>query len=165
MSQLLIDSHSPETTQSTASQLAGHLVPGDVLALCGELGSGKTCFTKGLARGLGANPRAVTSPTFVLMNVYEGRLPIYHFDAYRLSDSDAFLDLGAEEYLYGNGVSVVEWADRVLEALPEDCLEIHFTHQGLSDRKLEWNPTGPRSTEILEQVKVTRCCGDPQKNA
>jgi tRNA threonylcarbamoyladenosine biosynthesis protein TsaE len=138
-------------TQAIAEALAPSLEPGDVLALVGELGTGKTCFTQGLARSLGVpNPRVVNSPTFVLLNVYHGRFRVYHFDAYRLSGADAWLDLGVDDLLYGDGVCLIEWADRVQDALPPDRLEVRFTHAGPSERELTFIPTGSRAGQILD---------------
>lgn len=153
MQPILLVSSSPEVTRRAAEALAPVLAPGDVLALSGDLGSGKTCFTQGLARGLGiTEPGVVNSPTFVLLNVYQGALPIYHFDAYRLGDSQAWLDLGAEDFLYGDGVSVIEWADRVQDALPSDRLEIHFGHSGPTIREIRFLGFGERSEGILRAV-------------
>jgi len=154
-------SDSPERTRSAAEALAPSLRGGEVLALVGELGAGKTCFTQGLARALGVpDPRVVNSPTFVLLNVYEGRLPIYHFDAYRLADPETWLDLGAEDLLYGGGVSIIEWADRVEEALPPDRLEIRFEHAGHSERELVFAPRGAGAEELLRSAEqALRACG------
>ena len=147
-------SSSPEVTQRAAEALAPVLAPGDILALSGDLGSGKTCFTQGLARGLGiTEPGVVNSPTFVLLNVYQGALPVYHFDAYRLGDSQAWLDLGAEDFLYGDGVSVIEWADRVQDTLPLDRVEVHFGHSGPTTREIRFLGTGERSEEVLRAVE------------
>jgi len=155
-----LHSDSPERTHSAAEGIAPSLRGGEVLALTGELGAGKTCFTQGLARALDvADPRAVNSPTFVLLNVYEGRLPIYHFDAYRLADPDTWLDLGAEDLLYGGGVSIIEWADRVEEALPPNRLEIRFEHAGPTERELTFTPMGAQAEELLKSAaQALRAC-------
>jgi len=131
-------SHSREETFRIASALGRSLAgspatqPGGawVVALTGELGSGKTTFTKGLAQGLGCEPDRVQSPTFVLRQEYRGRLPLKHYDAYRLSGSQELLALGFEEDLDSTGVVVVEWADRVLEAVPLAALRIELEHVG-----------------------------------
>ena len=123
-------------TQDVAAVL-GHIVaPGDVVTLDGDLGAGKTHFTQGLALGLGV-VRSVTSPTFALMEVYdEGRLPLYHFDLYRLEDSLQLEDIGFYEYVEGPGVSCVEWASRFPEELPEDHLEVRIEVIGERKRRL-----------------------------
>jgi len=132
-------SKSPDETLRIASKLAADLRPGDVLALVGELGAGKTCFVKGLASGLGVPEGTyVRSPSFVLMNEYEGgRLPLYHFDFYRLADPDELLDLGLDEYFFGEGVTVVEWADRFPGTMPDGARIIEFRIAGESEREIE----------------------------
>ena len=104
--------------ENFASNFATRLQPGDVVCLTGDLGAGKTVFTRGVARGLGYAD-AVTSPTFALMHVYEGgRLPVYHFDLYRLNNADDLESVGCEEYIQGTGVCIFEWAERAPEAMP-----------------------------------------------
>ena len=114
-------SNSVEETEALGAELAGRLEPGDVVAFTGDLGAGKTAFVRGLARGLGI-PDRVTSPTFTIVNEYEGPIPLFHFDMYRLEDADALFDIGWEDYLSRDGVCAVEWSERVTEALPEDTL-------------------------------------------
>ena len=121
---------SAEETEAAGERLATALRPGDVVALVGELGAGKTCFIQGLVRGLGAATRA-TSPTFVLINQYRGRLPIYHVDAYRTRSLAELLDLGLLELMGGDGVTVVEWADRLRPLLPPGTIEV--TIDGVGD--------------------------------
>ena len=121
---------SPEETARAGERLGQTLGPGAVVALSGELGSGKTCFIQGLARGLGVT-RAATSPTFVLVNQYAGRVPVYHVDAYRTESLTELVDLGLEELLGGEGVTVVEWADKLLPLLPPDT--IHVRIEGVGD--------------------------------
>ena len=119
-------SNSPDETESFGRQFAGNLKPGDVLALIGDLGAGKTQFVKGLVAGIGQGG-TVTSPTFTLIHEYSGgRLPVYHFDFFRLEDQPAAERLGLEEYLFGDGVSVIEWADRFPELIPDDARWISF---------------------------------------
>ena len=114
--------HNELETEALAARLAQTLAPGTVLAYVGGLGMGKTAFTRGLAKGLGYKGR-VTSPTFNIVNEYEGgRLPLFHFDMYRLADADALFDIGWEDYLDRDGVCAVEWSERVTEALPSDTL-------------------------------------------
>ena len=109
-------SHSTAETEAAGDALARRLRPGTVLAYQGGLGMGKTAFTRGLARGLGCEDR-VTSPTFTIVNEYEGRIPLFHFDMYRLPDADALFDIGWEDYLARGGVCAVEWSENVEEAL------------------------------------------------
>jgi len=126
---------SPEETEAAGERLAAMLRPGDVVALVGELGAGKTCFIQGLVRGLGATTRA-TSPTFVLINQYRGRLPIYHVDAYRTQSLAELMDLGIPELLQGDGVAVVEWADKLLPLLPAGTLEVRIAGVGDEPRTI-----------------------------
>ena len=121
---------SAEETEAAGERLAAALAPGAVVALVGELGAGKTCFIQGLVRGLGATTRA-TSPTFVLINEYRGRVPIYHVDAYRTQSLVELLELGVPELLQGAGVTVVEWADKLLPLLPARTIEVRI--EGLGD--------------------------------
>ena len=111
-------------TEALGARLAAVLSPGDVVAYRGGLGMGKTAFTRGLARGLGYSGR-VTSPTFTIVNEYEGgRLPLFHFDMYRLEDADSLFDIGWEDYLDRGGVCAVEWSENVREALPPDAVTV-----------------------------------------
>ena len=119
-------SSSPAETEAIGRQLAEDLDAGSVLALKGELGSGKTILTKGLATGLGSTA-AATSPTFAIVHEYQGgRLPIYHFDFFRLENRESAMRLGLEDYFYGDGVSVIEWADRFSDLIPEQARWISF---------------------------------------
>ena len=114
--------NSPAETEALGQRLAERLQPGDVIAYTGDLGAGKTAFTRGLARGLGITER-ITSPTFTIVNEYlGGRLPLFHFDMYRLGSSEELYEIGWEDYLARGGVCAVEWSERVSEALPEDTL-------------------------------------------
>jgi len=122
--------HSPEATQAAGERLARALRPGDVVALRGELGAGKTCFVQGLARGLHARTWP-TSPTFVLVNEYRADLPIHHVDAYRASGPAEMVDVGLLELIDGDGVTVIEWAERVASLLPARTL--HVSIEGVGD--------------------------------
>lgn len=116
--------NSPEETEALGQRLAQHLRPGDVIAYTGDLGAGKTAFTRGLARGLGITER-ITSPTFTIVNEYQGgRLPLFHFDMYRLGSSEELYEIGWEDYLGRNGVCAVEWSEIVEDALEADCIRI-----------------------------------------
>jgi tRNA threonylcarbamoyladenosine biosynthesis protein TsaE len=123
-------SASPEETSAAGERLGATLAAGDVVALTGELGAGKTCFVQGLTRGLGVPTRA-TSPTFVLINEYRGRLPVHHVDAYRTARATELIDLGLLELFDGDGVTVVEWAERVAALLPERAIRVHI--EGIGD--------------------------------
>ena len=127
-------SHSPEETEHIGEMLGKRLSGGTVLALRGGLGMGKTAFTRGLARGLGYTGR-VTSPTFTIVNEYDGATPLFHFDMYRLGSSDELFDIGWEDYLIRGGVCAVEWSERVTDALPEDTLWVDIARgSGENDR-------------------------------
>ncbi|MEK6530338.1 MAG: tRNA (adenosine(37)-N6)-threonylcarbamoyltransferase complex ATPase subunit type 1 TsaE [candidate division NC10 bacterium] len=128
------ESRSAEETRQIGEALSKRLKPGDVVATIGELGAGKTCFLQGVVRGLGVTETA-TSPTFVLINQYRGRLPVYHLDAYRTESLTELLDLGLEEFFYGDGVTVVEWADKLLPLLPAHAIVV--TISGLGDEPRE----------------------------
>ena len=116
--------NSPAETEALGQRLAERLQSGDVIAYTGDLGAGKTAFTRGLARGLGITER-ITSPTFTIVNEYQGgRLPLFHFDMYRLGSSDELYEIGWEDYLARGGVCAVEWSEIVADALEEDCIRV-----------------------------------------
>jgi len=116
-------SHSEVDTEALGERLARELRAGDVIAMTGDLGAGKTAFIRGLARGLGITAR-VTSPTYTVVNEYEGRLPLFHFDMYRLGGPDELYDIGWDDYLRRGGVCAVEWSERAEGLMPEDCLTV-----------------------------------------
>ena len=119
-----ITTHSADETQALGQKLASRLAPGDVIAYFGDLGAGKTAFTRGLAQGLGITD-PVTSPTYTIVNEYlSGRIPLFHFDMYRLSSSDELFDIGWEDYLDRGGVCAVEWSENVRDALPPDAVTV-----------------------------------------
>ena len=124
-----IVSPSAAATEAAGERLGATLGPGAVVALTGELGAGKTSFVQGLVRGLGASVRA-TSPTFVLVNEYAGRVPIHHVDAYRTESMTELMDLGLLEMIGGDGVTIVEWADRLTPLMPPDAIHVHITGVG-----------------------------------
>ena len=119
-------SESLEDTQRIAYELAQELVGGDVLCMYGDLGAGKTAFVQGLAKGLGIDDH-ITSPTFTIVNEYYGRLTLYHFDVYRIADPDEMYEIGYDEYVYGDGVSVIEWPQLIDNILPDKRYNITIT--------------------------------------
>ncbi|MCK5306213.1 MAG: tRNA (adenosine(37)-N6)-threonylcarbamoyltransferase complex ATPase subunit type 1 TsaE [Candidatus Omnitrophica bacterium] len=131
-----------EETKKVAGRLADFLRPGDVLALVGDLGSGKTTFVKGLARGLGVKGRVV-SPSYVLLREYKAKSPLYHFDLYRLGYYEEVELLGYEEYFYGNGITCIEWADKIEKLLPKSYLRIQFEFLGEKKRTIRFLAVGP----------------------
>ena len=133
---VLLISNSEKETMACAGHLAGQLKAGDIVLLQGDLGAGKTTFVKGLAQALKVSPRKVNSPTFVLMNFYKGKLPIYHFDLYRLEDTKAVNTLDLDYFLYGEGISVIEWAERLGEQMPQRYYLVEFQHKSEHQRSL-----------------------------
>lgn len=124
----VIRTQSPQETQSLGVKIGEKLRPGDVIALIGDLGTGKTCLTQGIARGVGIAPdEVVSSPSYILINEYNGNIPIYHIDLYRIETEAEIAELGLGEYVYGDGICIIEWADRMDEALPDNCITIHMT--------------------------------------
>ncbi|PKN76733.1 MAG: tRNA (adenosine(37)-N6)-threonylcarbamoyltransferase complex ATPase subunit type 1 TsaE [Deltaproteobacteria bacterium HGW-Deltaproteobacteria-10] len=135
---------SAQETFVLAQNIGEKLEEGDILALSGELGSGKTCFTGGLARGLGVSESyQITSPTFTLINEYPAKYKLYHFDVYRLNDSSDMEDLGYEEYFAGYGVVVIEWAEKISEIIPAKAFFINFEY--IDDNKRKITIKGPQS--------------------
>lgn len=148
---VIVEVGSIEETRQLGAGLAAVVEPGTVVGLVGNLGAGKTLLVRAWAEALGVEPGAIASPTFVLIHEYQGRVPLYHFDTYRLSDSDEFDALGASEYwTEGAGICLIEWADRVADRLPDDTLWIRFELLDQTSRRidLEW----PGNTERLEQL-------------
>ena len=124
---MIKESFGEKDTYELAAQLAAAAKKGDIIALTGDLGAGKTAFTKGFAKGLGIK-EPITSPTYTFVQIYEsGRLPLYHFDVYRIGDISEMDEIGYEDYFYGDGVSVMEWADLVEPILPEETVRISIT--------------------------------------
>ena len=142
-----------EETEALGEQIGRALEPETVVALFGELGAGKTTLTKGIARGLGV-PDLVHSPTFTLIHEHKGRFPVYHIDLYRL-ESGQLIDLGYEEYVYGQGVTIIEWAERAGDLLPPDRLDIRISGQD-DQRTLDLTATGPRAEGVLERLADPR---------
>jgi tRNA threonylcarbamoyladenosine biosynthesis protein TsaE len=144
---------SRSATESLGKILGRCLEGGEVLALCGELGAGKTALVRGIAAGLGAPPTAVSSPTFVLIHEYQGRLPLIHVDLYRLRSETDAAATGIMEYFDGTAVTAIEWADRFPLLLPDDRLEIRLTHRSPATRKARLAAHGPHSLALLSRIK------------
>ena len=150
---VLISSEKPEYTFQFGKNLGKHLLPGDVVALVGELGAGKTTLTQGIVRGLGVGEEHyIGSPTFTLINEYRGRVPVYHLDFYRIETPEELVNLGLEEYLYGEGVAVIEWADKIRTLLPEEHMMITLQYVDRTVRTLEVVVNGKRYAELIETV-------------
>jgi tRNA threonylcarbamoyladenosine biosynthesis protein TsaE len=147
---------SADETEALGEQIGRALVPGMVLALMGGLGAGKTTLTKGIARGLEVSD-LVHSPTFTLIHEHYGRLPVYHFDLYRLTAPEELDDLGYEDYFYGEGVSVVEWPEKVLSLLPPDHIEINIESEG-DNRTFTVRATGEASAAVLRSIEDEHSC-------
>ena len=146
----------PTATRELGQRIGQQLKAGSVIALIGELGCGKTCFTKGLCAGLGIPGKQVNSPTFAFVNEYQGRLLVLHLDLYRIDDMSAGLDVGIMDYLARTekGVAIIEWADRVLPLLPEDRLAVRFDVLSARKRQLELAARGKRFGRIILELEA-----------
>lgn len=144
-----IHTRSAEETKEVAERLGALLEPNDLLTLEGDLGTGKTTFTKGLGSGLGIT-RTISSPTFTIVKEYEGRMPLYHLDVYRLEDSDE--DIGFDEYFEGEGVCVVEWAQYIEDYLPKERLDLHLSYNGEDHRTIQLTPHGERYERLCKEL-------------
>lgn len=163
---MTIDATDLAATEALGRRLGALLFPGAVVALVGQLGGGKTHLTRAIAEGLGVrHPAAVTSPTFVLIQEYPGPVPVYHFDTYRLPGPREFADLGVDEYFAGDGVSVVEWADRVAGMLPVERLTVTLHVTGPTSRRIELTAIGERYEAVLRSLDdnppTARTCSLP----
>jgi tRNA threonylcarbamoyladenosine biosynthesis protein TsaE len=145
-------SNSEAETVSFGQRLARALSPGDVIALQGQLGAGKTRLVQAIAAELGCSRAFVVSPTFTLIHEYDGLLPVYHVDAYRLKDSDEFLDMGGSELIHGDGVCLIEWADRIGDLLPQDHLRVEIEVTGEQSRVFHCRASGPLSGKIIASL-------------
>lgn len=147
----MLRTHSPQETRLVGAELAKVLQPGDVILLLGDLGAGKSELTRGIARGLGIEG-PIASPSFTIMNLYEdGRIPLCHFDWYRLNDSSELYEMGLDEYLGGDDVAVIEWPSQCPDAVPACCLEITIRPLDESEREISWRSLGGfRSIELKE---------------
>lgn len=147
-----IVSHSPEFTRKLGEEIGRRIHQGSVIALCGDLGTGKTVFAQGVAVGLEVKNH-VTSPTFIIINEYEGKYPLYHIDTYRLFSSEDMRHLGYEEYFYGDGVTVIEWAQKIEDLLPEEYLRVELDVSGESDREIALIPFGEEFVRLVEKLE------------
>lgn len=148
-----ITSRSVSNTLKLGKLIAGNLKRGQIICLFGQLGSGKTVFAKGIASGLGIKKEEVISPSFVLIRQYpQGKLPLYHFDLYRLKKPEDILVLGYEEYLYGDGIVVIEWADRLKYLLPKEFLKIELWVRNKSQRLLKFSAFGRGYKKLLKKI-------------
>jgi tRNA threonylcarbamoyladenosine biosynthesis protein TsaE len=148
-------------TDALAAALADCLPAGSVVALDGPLGAGKTRLVQGIAAALGVPPGTATSPTFVLVNEYAGRMPVYHFDAYRVKDEDEFLELGPDEYFEGRGLSLIEWADRVRRCLPRERLDVRVEVAGPDVRVFHVSAVGCYDA-VVERLRHHPLLRDPE---
>lgn len=149
MSQYIFEAKTEEETRRLANKLAILLQPGDVLTLEGDLGAGKTTFTKGLGAGLGVT-RTINSPTFTIVKEYMGEIPLYHMDVYRLENSEE--DIGFDEYFNGDGITVVEWARFIEEFLPDQRLQIQIKRVDEHTRKIIFDPIGDHFDSVCKEL-------------
>jgi tRNA threonylcarbamoyladenosine biosynthesis protein TsaE len=142
-----------EETLALGAKFAGALKRGDTVCLFGELGAGKTAFVKGLAKGLKIAPEDVHSPTFTLMNIYKGKIPLYHFDLYRIGAVD-LAGIGYEEYFYGNGITAVEWSERLEGLLPAEHWHVTLAHAGEDKRRITIAARGQGLRQRLSEIDL-----------
>ncbi len=144
-------------TRSWGSKLGRLMQGGEIIGLTGELGTGKTCFVRGVAEGLDVGKEAwIRSPTFTLINEYRGRLPVYHIDLYRIGSLNELEGLNLREYLYSGGVSLIEWVERLPGTEVDEFLELRLAYANGSKRELVFTPRGPRYESIVEKMKSKR---------
>lgn len=153
MSEFQFSSNDEAETERLGRALAQAVRPGDVIALHGPLGAGKTRLVQAVAGALGCGDQLINSPTFILIQEYDGPLPVYHVDAYRLKHCDEFLEIGGEEILTDDGVCLIEWAEKVSDALPHDHLEVSIDVTGEQTRNFRFRGTGARSDDIIESLR------------
>jgi tRNA threonylcarbamoyladenosine biosynthesis protein TsaE len=150
---ITVFTNSSDETIELGARLGRLLEPGDFVTLIGELGAGKTQFAKGVAAGLDVDPATpVTSPTYTILNIYQGRLPLYHFDLYRLEGPEDVENLGFDEYFTGAGACLVEWPERLGEELPSQVVTVTFAHAGGDARKISFSATGARAVALLSEL-------------
>lgn len=150
---LKLTTKSPEQTQKLGYLIGKRLKAGDVVALFGDLGSGKTCLIQGIAKALQVKEGAVNSPTFTLINEYQGNIPVYHIDLYRIRKAEELSDLGLEEYLYSHGLCAVEWADRIEEFLVDGFLRVEIFWESENSRRFDISGVGKRGETIVKEFE------------
>ena len=147
---MIKETFSQDETEKFGYELGIKAEPGQIYCLSGDLGVGETVFTKGFAKGLDIDEH-ITSPTFTIINEYHGRLPLYHFDVYRIGSSDEMYDIGYEEYINGEGVCIIEWANLIEDILPDEYLHIELKYKDMS-REMILNPVGEKYEKIVEEL-------------
>lgn len=151
---MVFQTKSSAETIRIGKSIGSRLLPGDVVALVGELGAGKTQFIKGLAAGVGiGNPTYISSPSFTLINEYPGKIPFYHIDLFRLEREKEAEELGLEDYFQGGGITAIEWADKIPSLLPKEMLFIHIAYVGKNIRSIEINGKGKRFEDLVDQMR------------
>lgn len=149
---ITIKTTSVKETIAIGKKLGKLMSPGDVIYLTGELGAGKTCFVKGIAKGLGIRGKDITSPTFIIINEYKGKIPLYHIDLYRIGVIDDLRDIGMDEIVYGKGVTAIEWAERIKDVLPDERLDVTLKWVDDKTRTIEMNAFGRHHKEMLDKL-------------
>lgn len=150
---IIIKTTSVKETIAIGKKLGKLMSPGDVIYLTGELGAGKTCFVKGIAEGLGIRGKDITSPTFIIINEYKGKIPLYHIDLYRIGVIDDLRDIGMEELVYGKGVTAIEWAERIKDVLPDERLDVTLKWVDEKTRSIVIKAFGWHHKDILKKLE------------
>ena len=156
---LNIITKSPEETKNIGEEVGKLANRGDLLAFYGELGTGKTCFIQGVSRALKVKDY-VTSPSFTIINEYQGKIPLFHFDLFRLNNADEILELSYKEYFYGEGLTVIEWAEKIEQFLPKEHLKIAIKFKDRDQRLISFIPQGDRFNNFLEELSRIENIGD-----
>jgi len=153
LKKVIFQTKSSAETIRIGKSIGSHLLPGDVVALVGELGAGKTQFIKGMATGIGVGkPTYISSPSFTLINEYPGRIPFYHIDLFRLEREKEAEELGLEDYFQGKGITAIEWADKIPSFLPKEILLIHIAYTGIHTRSIEIIGKGKRYQDLVKEL-------------
>jgi tRNA threonylcarbamoyladenosine biosynthesis protein TsaE len=158
LKKVVLQTRNTSGTIQIGKSIGSLLLPGDVVALVGELGTGKTQFIKGLAVGVGiGKPTYISSPSFTLINEYKGKIPFYHIDLFRLRAEKEAEDLGLEEYFQSGGITAIEWADRIPSLLPREMLWIQISYTGENTRSIEILGRGKRYEELINRLRISDC--------